>query len=287
LKKIYLSLMLCSLLNGAKLEFGHGKVDLTGGILGLQGTISDNINTYSFIIEHDNLFSSNLFYSLDLTLLDSNKLKQITTPYMNNLLSNTNNLLSKRSLSQLRIPEMEHTIQGADLGLGIGYDLINADDRNYLGIGLYIGASLPYISSSKSSKEKIDLNSINANYFLDSDTDILTYKLGVGLYAQKSLGDVLDIYTKAIYAYQNANVSNSYANLDIDVNGKYLEYGAGLNIRFAKLSKNFYVTIGAKHKEWDIGKVGVNISGTNLFKTPKSNMKIKSEVITLGVGYSF
>ena len=290
---ILLSSLAATFALSAELQWGHGTIDLKGGFLGLDSTISDDIDTYSFVEYHKNLFNSNWFYSYDITILDSKKIKQLQKNYKLGA-SKANSILSNLGVkeSYIKIPELEYRVSGVDIGLALGYDILHKSQSDYLGVGVYTGLSLPYIKSNKSLSRTVTANLAMADYFKKSQTDIVTYKIGVGLYAQKSLNDFISIYGNSVYAYQRANVENSYAKADFDVNGNYFEVGAGLRVDLVKanigfLSPRAYGTIGWKYRKWQVDDVALNISGIPSIKTPKSDMEFSTNTFNIGIGYSF
>ena len=291
MKKIVLiSSLVATFAISAEVQWGHGTIDLKGGFLGLSETISDDIDTYSFVESHKNIFSSNWFYSYDITLLDSSKLKQLQQNY-NTTASTINSFLGADN-GYITIPELEYRIAGADVGFALGYDLLHKSDRDYLGVGIYTGLSVPYIKSEKSTSRTVAVNLEMAEYFEESQTDFLTYKIGVGLYAQKSINDMISIYGNTVYAYQRANIENDYANADFDVDGTYFEAGAGIKFHVIKtdtslLSPRLYGTIGWKYRKWKVDDVALNISGISALETPKSDMEFSTNTFTIGIGYSF
>ena len=77
MKKIGLSLIVFSaLLSAAEIEYGSGTFNMNGGFLGLTGSIETDIDTFSLVERHSNIAGSDVFYSYDLTWLDSRTLKQ-------------------------------------------------------------------------------------------------------------------------------------------------------------------------------------------------------------------
>ena len=290
---VILSSIVATFVFSAELQWGHGTIDLKGGFIGLDQTISDDIDTYSLVEVHKNILNSNWFYSYDITLLDSKKIKQLQKNY-NTGASAANSVLNKLGVkdSYITIPELEYRVAGADVGLALGYDILHKSKSDYLGVGLYTGLSVPYIKSSKSATKTVSANIDVAKYFKDSKTEFLTYKIGVGVYAQKSLNDMVSIYGNSAYAYQRANITNDYIKADFDVDGSYFEAGAGLKFHVIKadagiLSPRLYGTIGWKYRKWKVDDVALNISGISALKTPKSDMEFSTNTFTVGIGYSF
>ncbi len=286
-KVILLSSLLASTLFSAELQWGHGTIDLKSGFVGLDQTISNDIDTYSLVEQHSNISNSKFFYGYTFTIFDSKKIRQAQKD-INSGISNVNSAL-KGAGGYVTIPALDYRLQGFDGGLTLGYDLASSNKENYLGVGGYLGISVPYIYSSKSYSNTVSVNLKMADYLKDSKTDISTYKIGLGLFGQKSLGKNASIYGSAIYAYQNGNIKNDYAKADFDVDGNYLEFSGGLKIHASKQSSlsGLYATVGLRHREWKLDNASINVTGVAGLKSPKSNFEFSSNVATLGVGYSF
>jgi len=291
MKKItILSILVVNFAFSSEFQWGHGTMELTGGFVGLNESISGDVDTYSLVEEHKNLLGTNFFYGYNLTYFDSKKMKQLQKEY-NAGASSANSFIQKSGVGSktIKIPEMEYRLQGIDAGITLGYDLLHNSEDNYLGLGLYAGLSVPYIDSSKSDSSSKVSDAINL--YKASQTDISTYKIGAGIYAQKSLTPFLSIYSNAIYAYQSGNIKNDYAKSDFDTNGNYLEVGAGLKFSAIKadigiLSPRLYGTLGWRYRKWQVDDVSIDISGASL-KAPKSDLQFSSNTFNLGFGYSF
>ena len=290
MKKIaILSILVANFAFSSEFQWGHGTMELTGGFVGLSETISGDVDTYSLVEEHKNLLGTNFFYGYKLTYFDSKKMKQLQKEY-NAGASSANSFINKSSTGDktIKIPEMEYRLQGIDAGVTLGYDLLHNSEDNYLGLGLYAGLSVPNIKNSTSdSSSKI---SDALDLYKASKTDISTYKVGAGIYAQRSLTPFLSLYSNVVYAYQTGNIKNDYAKSDFDTNGKYFEMGAGLKLNakanMGILSPRVYGTIGWRYRKWQVDDVSIDLSGGTL-KAPKSDMQFSSNTFNVGFGYSF
>ena len=292
MKKIILALTLSSLAFCSELEWGYGTIDMSGGFTGLNSTISSNISTYTMTEKHKNIFASNLFFGYNLTIFDSEEMKQMQKSYNNYNKSSNLNTIPNYGTKLNKLSTISHRFKGLDLGATLGYDLLHKGERNYLGIGLYGGVSLPQIQSSGSSK----YTDITKHIIKNSNTDLLSYKIGAGVYAQKSLNKYISIYGSAIYAYQTGNIKNSFVKLDQSIDGKYLELNAGLKFQAVKadydagiisINPRLYGTIGWRYREWQINKANINLNNMHTSSGANGNMNISSHAATAGFGYSF
>jgi len=289
-KGVFLSLLVTIFGISSDIQWGHGTMELKGGFLGLTNSISGDVDTYTLIENHKNLLGTNFFYGYNFTYFDSKKMKQLQKEYNVKSLAINSYIKSNTENKTIKIPEMEYRLQGIDAAMTLGYDLLHNSDSNYLGVGLYGGLSIPSIKSNKSNSSSSKLSDI-ASLYEASKTEISTYKVGIGLYAQTSLTKFLSLYSNAIYAYQTGNVKNAYAKSDFDTNGKYFEVGAGLkfnaiNADLGLFSPKLYGTAGWRYRKWEVDDVSLNVSGAPI-KAPKSDMMFSSNVFTLGFGYSF
>jgi len=299
MKKILLSLLTISaLLPASEFQYGSGTLNMNGGFLGLTETIGTDVTTYSLVERHSNLFSSDFFYGYDVTWYDSKRLKQAEHSY-NGMVDTVNNPLSNVTNS-IKVPEIEHRLQGLDANVRIGYDVIHQDDSNFLGLGVLLGLSIPWIDSFPNNSIPT-LNKSDDSYFEDSKTEMMTYKIGPTVSFQKTLiSDKLSFYGTGSLAFQTASIENSYAKSKFTVNGTFQEYNVGLyytpftkdyDLGWFTLSPRLYATIGYKYTKWDLDEMIVDISGMELSSTILNPLQTKfgmdSSIGYVGVGYSF
>jgi hypothetical protein len=137
--------------------------------------------------------------------------------------------------------------------------------------------------------------------YKDSETDIMTYKIGPTINFQKTLiGNKLSAYGSLSYAYQTGTISNDYIRSDLDVDGTYQEYGFGLYFTpftetfkwgWLTLSPRIFATIGYKYSKWSVEDVAIDISGQKMTSKAlepfETTFDMSSSVGYFGVGYSF
>ena len=296
MKKTTLSLLLLATLTTAsEVEYGKGTFNLTGGFLGLSQTITEDVTTYSMVERHANIPASKLFYGYDFTWYDSQTLKQVEstinlgTGLINNPLIPANN--------NLQVPAMDYRVKGLDANIQLGYDVIHKDADNFLGLGALVGISIPWIDALQGSSN----NNAQANYFKDSKTEFMTYKIGPAINFKKTLVDnKISLYGSAAYAYQTGSIKNDYAQAKYTVNGTYQEYNLGLYFTpFTKtykwgwlsLSPRVYATLGYKYSKWTVNDMTIDTSGAQLSSAVLSPLNTKfqmdSSTTYAGIGYSF
>jgi len=295
-KSLIVASLCVSLASATEFQFGAGTFTMEGGFLGLTESIDNDVVTYTLGTRHSN-FGKKFFYGYDLTWFDSKDLIQAQQTY-------------NEFANSFSIPEMEYRVKGLDVNLRVGYDIYNQDQDNFFGVGLLVGLSLPWIDSTKSDNTAPSLNSFSSNFsgmmdakdlFDDSETDIITYKIGPTITFQRGLiSNKLSIYGVASYAYQTGSVENDYAKSDFDVDGTFQEYNIGLYFTpftstfkwgFLTLSPRVYATLGYRYSKWSVDKMVINTSGAELSSDTlapfEKDFEMSSSIGYFGVGYSF
>jgi len=292
-KKI-LQLSLLSLLSSSlyagEIQTGKGTFEMTGGFMGLDQTISTDITTYSLLEQHAPLFGSkSWFYKYNLTWYDSDMMIQAQSD-LNSYSNGFNN-----SPVSVTIPSIDYRLQGLDVNLVLGKDILHKDENNYLGIGAMIGISIPWIDSKKDDNNNDSNSDDTMDKMKDSKTKIYTYKVGPSITARKSLGNYFSIYGSGTYAYQTGTFKNDVADVDLTVNGIFQEYDIGL--RFQPISSDYkmgwitisprvYATIGYRYTAWDLDDINIDVTGNNT-KFTATDFNMNSTIAYFGLGYSF
>ena len=310
MKKITLSLIALTLLSSsAEFQYGTGTFNMKGGFLGLTGSIGTDIDTFTLADHHSNIVGSDIFYSYDITWMDSQTLKQAQHTY-NNMASTANGFIPIAS-NTLEIPSMEYRVKGLDANIRLGYDVLHKGEGDFLGLGVLVGLSMPWIDSSSSATpsndairfllENQDSALTAADLFKKSKTKVMTYKIGPSVNFQKTLvSDKLSVYGMASLAYQTAYIENDYVNSTFTVNGSFQEVNLGLYYTpftenyewgWLTLSPRIYATLGYKYSKWDVDEMLINISGAKMSSKILDPLGMKfgfdSSVGYIGVGYSF
>jgi len=289
MKKIFIialfSLNIFSLYAG-ELQIGKGTFNMSGGFAGLNKTISTDITTYALTQQHKNLFSTTWYYAYNLAWYNSTTLTQA---------QNTFNHYANSVSTPITSPAINYKLQGLDVNIALGKDLIHKDARNFMGIALTVGLSTPWISSNKSSSNNNSTSSTLMNAMKDSKTKIWTYKIGPSIAFRKSVGDYFSVYGDATYAYQTGTLKNSYAKSNFTVNGIFQQYDVGVRLDFLSYNKKFgfftfsprlYATLGYKYTSWTLNNIDLDVSGANL-NFAKSNFNMNASTGYFGIGYTF
>jgi hypothetical protein len=294
LKKI--SFLLCSTLalHAGEFEYGHGTINMTGGFIGLDSTISADIATYSLVEHHKNILSSTWYYKYNLTWYDSDTMVQGQNT-LNSSIATANTALATTGTSAPTIPSIDYRLQGLDVNLVLGKDIYHKNENTFFGIGLLVGVSLPWIDSSKSDSNDDDTSDDLMDAMKDSKTEMLTYKIGPSISASASLNKHFMVYASAIYAYQTGTLKNDYADSDLNVDGIFQEYDVGLKIQpfsedyktsLITLSPRLYGTLGYRYTEWTLDDVAIDVTGTGQTFT-QTDFSSDNSVVYFGIGYDF
>jgi len=300
MKKLSLFLLGTLSLFSGEFRYGYGDMTFEGGFLGFSQSVTEHIDTYSYEESHKNMLGSQWFYAYSITWYDSKHFQQMQSTYNNTVTNIGSKFFPSTPSNALFIPTMDYRLKGFDASLSLGYDLYHEDENNYFGLAGYLGIDLPTIDTKKSDNYTATLpsgvdTSLLEKYFLPSQTDIKTYKIGMGFYGRKALMPMLSLYANGVFAYQNASIENDYAKSDFSVNGTYGSFDIGL--RFQPLEEEYevmgitwsprvYVTAGYKLERWQLDDVAIDISGMGIQMAP-TDMSIDTDIFYLGIGYSF
>ena len=318
MKKIVYSLItITTLAYTSEFEYGRGTFNMSGGFLGLTNKISTDINTFSLAEHHANIDGTNIFYSYDFTWMDSKTLKQAQHIY-NNMTTIANDFnpiplstFNPTPLTTFEIPSMDYRVKGMDANIRLGYDVLHKGENNFLGLGMLLGISMPWIDSSSSASPSADtikfildnqyLFKTARDFFQKTRTDILTYKIGPSVNFQKTfISDKVSLYGTASWAYQTGYVKNHYVDSKFSVNGLFKELNLGIRytpfsedfkLGWLTISSNIYATLGYKYSKWDVDHMTINTSGAKMSSEILDPLKTKfgfdSSVGYMGIGYSF
>ncbi len=278
-----------------EVQIGTGTFNIKGGFIGLEQSINTDIKTYSLVEQHAPLFGSkSWFYKYNLTWYDSKD----AVDAQNNINATASNISGFNANTPLITPSVDYRLQGLDVNLVLGKDVYHKSENDYVGAGLMVGISIPWIDSKKDSDNDDSTSSSNnpdMNSMPDSETEIYTYKIGPSITGRKSLNSLFSIYGSATYAYQTGTFKNTEVDSDFTVNGTFQEYDFGIRfqpvsydkkIGFLTFSPRFYATLGYRYTSWDLDDINIDITGTNTSFT-QTDFNMNSSITYFGLGYSF
>jgi len=286
IQKISTLVLLSSCVYAGEIQIGTGNFEMSGGFMGMSQTMSTDVTTYSLVQQHANLFSSDWFYKYNITWYDSSVMTQAQ-----------DTAVGMMNLTPMSVvtPAIDYKVQGLDVNIVLGNDIIHKDENNYLGFGLMFGFSMPWIESSNAVELNYNLGTNLWDAMQKSDTDMLTYKVGPSISVMKSLNKHLMFYASATYAYQAGTFKNDYAHFDVDVDGIYQEYDVGIKFQpvsedydmgWITISPRMYATLGYKYTSWDLGEISMDVTGVGM-NFMKTEFNMNSSIAYFGWGYSF
>jgi len=307
MRKVVWSLVALTVVSSAlEFEYGTGTFSMEGGFtkFGPSPTMSTDIDTFSLVNRHTNIAGSDIFYSYDFMWMDSQTLKQAQQNY-NTLAGAINDRIP--ASAPWEIPSMDYRLKGLDINIKGGYDVIHKDEDNFLGLGIVVGMSVPWIDSSSSAAPGTDMLEFLVdhedavtnlyNLFQKTKTTLMTYKIGPTINFQKSLNKNISIYGTGSVAYQTGYIENDYISSKFSVNGSFQEINAGLYFTpftetykwgWLSLSPRVYATLGYKYSKWDVDDVTIDIYKKSIKLDPLiMKFGMDSSVGYFGVGYSF
>jgi len=286
LKKVLFFFVLIGVLFGAEFEYGKGTFSIKGGLFGLNKTVSQDIDVFAFYNHHKNILGTKFFFSYKLAFYKS---KSVT-----NTINTYNSVVSSNTLTNSLT--FDYKLQGVDANIVLGRDFYR-EGGDYLGVGVLLGISGPYIKSkgddsASSDSDNVDNTLPGYGYLSDSETDFTTYKIGPSVRAQKEILSFLTVYGDAQYAYQMARVKNKEAGIDQYDSGNYLSYDIGVKLQakagrkkiwIISFSPKFFVTFGYRYNYWKVKNVEIN--GVNLIGP--ADLSFSVEYAYFGLGYDF
>ena len=264
----------------AEYQYGQGTLSFKGGIFGVDKTLSTDIKIYGFLNEHKNIFGTNYFFAYKLAIYKSQDVKNAIETY-----NSTIGMTSQTSNLSFR-----YKVKGIDFNFVLGRDFYR-EGSDYLGVGVLIGITGPYIKSRSDSNNSA--SSIPGyEYLNDSETKMLTYKIGPSLRVQKELLSFFTVYGDAQYGFQKAHIKNDSAHLDQYDSGNYTSYNVGIRFQaksgrkkiwIISFSPKFFVTFGYRYSYWKVKNVKLN----DISLIGPADISFTVKYAYFGLGYDF
>jgi len=255
-------------------EWGSDITNITNSSLILDDRIF-GINEH-----HQNLNDSTWYYFGNLNIHDSRQL-DTTGDISSSILS-----LIPDSPDSIAPFSSSFVASSVDLDIGIGYDIYQ-DDRSYFGFGLMTGFSTP----SMQNRNSIDSGNYIDTLFIETNTDMETYKFGVTMQGAYNLAEIFSLYSSIMLAMQTGSMSNDIINNDLDVMGTYSSFDIGVKYFLTDLSgqeSDFYAKLGYAYKYWNLDDIESSANGAYTTDiTSLATTEITSDYLYLGIGYNF
>ena len=298
MKRINLAMILaCSstALHAGEIQWGMGDIEVSGGLFGINGTLTDSADTYTLKSEPKKLFSERGFYHYSINYYTPANLTQIggeDVPFTN---------------GYVQTPSIDFEWQGIDGQITTGYHILYQGPRDYLGIGVSLGIAAPWVKNTGVSMQ--DYTPIDIDFptlpqlpginqvadYIASTTDMFGYKVGPKVMASHSIGAHFSVFADISIATQQMNVSNDTFKFSTQLGGHYLSYGIGARYQLYKerfqagridLEPQLYLTAGYKHAQLTMDEFAIDFMNIGL-PLPETEMTFKANSYYLGIGYDF
>jgi hypothetical protein len=275
-------------------ELRYGSGDFTMGMdvpfVSMDTTLS--VDTVTLAEPHKNLGNSPVYYQFRTDYFDSdtvNKMTDLASLPLRTKLPLVNSSVTDLIADNTALPvPADYRMHGLNVDVGVGYDVIKTP-KGHVGVGVNTGVSTPFM-------EVRNVKLGTANFALDIldtfDTDITTYKAGVGVQGSYQATPWLDVSGGASLNHQTGEMDNGIVGAGIDMDGTYRTLEIAAKIKPAVLLKhpqlkNAFIAIGHSQSQWDYDSATVS--------TPVGNVKIPGVMDAnaehsssyIGVGYDF
>ncbi len=294
--KIFLSLVTsCTILSAMEFRIGSGSFGWQMGMGFAACDFDLDTNVYSISEQHNNFGESQFYYFYNADLYQSDTVDKFTTlvtqPLTQELpgVGSVNDAIAQNT--SIPVPA-EYKIRGFDLNLGIGYDLLQ-HQNGALGIGINTGLSLPVMKMRNLQKSA----QITYEILENTDTTILTYKLGPIVHALYRFNPKVTFFGSFSAGYQTGSIENDWIRSSLDVDGSYTTLDLNLrwtpwqshkDLGWIRLDPKLFISIGYSKKTWDLDEVSVDAFEIAAFS---SGGMLKSSFDQsawyLGIGYDF
>jgi len=268
-------------LHGVELRIGKGEFQTSMGIHDFwQMSAKSDIDVISISQPRYNLNETlYLFGTLDIY---SSPSMEAVSQYIDTVMNATTPFgFTPNTLLGTFVPvPNSYEIEGVDVDIGITKEMIKSRDYSF-GVGVVTGFSTPIMKME---------NYFEAfNFYADildyTQTKLKTYKAGIVLEGSLNLNESITLSSKATYAYQQANLTNSIMQFDSD--GKHRTFET--NVQYTPKSlKNIYLNAGYSYKDWQVDSMQGAIMGIS---TPNVSAVVDIELSSrygyVGIGYKF
>lgn len=269
------SLGLYSVISHSEIQYGHGRLAFNGSLFGFDTTISNDLTTYNILQQHQNTPIDHLNYNYKISYYTS-KLQSPVGKYL---------------------PQTNIAIKGIDADIGVGWNIVDISDDEYISIGLDVGVSVPNIDTSQASNSTYSSPDNNASSpFSIGNIKLTTYKIGPQIRFSKILMPMFAIYGSAVYAKEYATISAQKLHTKVNASGTFHEEELGIRFHpidykykvtsWFTIHPNLYFSAGIRYSQWQLKNVNLNISnyGVNVLN---HDLTLSSYVTFVGMGYSF
>ena len=258
-------ILVYNMLNAIEFDLGKGRVHMQGGIWGIDQRLSSDVNIYTLKEDQQPIYKQ-WYYRYAISHFTSQ-----TMPF---------------SLLENYIPiDVTHQMQGWDINLAIGKTVFQKHGSSIAVEGI-TGASFPWIESRWSQEIALKL----FDFAQMTQTDISTYKMGVGAKFRHDFSRNISFLAHGIYAYQRGEIQNTLIPSSFSSEGSFKEFDMAFrwinDASFTLLPQNVYSTLGYRSKSWELDEVAMTLFEQQV---SSSAMAFESDIgeVYFGIGYRF
>lgn len=275
-----------------ELRYGSGDFDMgmAAPLVSMDTTLS--VDTLTLAEPHKNLGDSRLYYQFRADYFDSdtvNKMTDFSSLPLRTKLPGVNSSLTDLVADNTPLPvPADYRIHGLNVDVGMGYDVVKTP-KGHIGVGVNTGVSTPFM-------EVRNFKLATANFVMDAldtfDTDITTYKAGVGVQGSYQATPWLEVAGGASLNHQTGEMDNGILGSGIDMEGTYRTVEVSAKIRPAALLhqptlKNAFISIGHTQSRWDYDSAEVT-TPVGVFNVPGvMDADFEHSSTFIGAGYDF
>ncbi len=291
---IFFMLFLVPKSEAVDIQFGKGDFSMEMAVLGFSGKMSTGVTTITLNETHRNIWGSNFFFNFDITYFQSDTERRMLDLY-NRYADAACSMCSLCPFPPCsgcatfcdQCPIGKYEVVGFDMNFGLGYDVWK-QNNNYIGVGIIVGATFPWIKGERAIEYSQDFMDL----MRDTNTDVMTYKLGPQIRGAVEILPGLVIHGDAAIAFQKAWVKNDSFYIDTSAEGSFFTFNIAADYAPFATKKNFwsnfYLTAGFRYKKWLVKDVKIeNISVRQLIMVPVSDLKMETTIGYIGAGYEF
>jgi hypothetical protein len=275
-----------------ELRYGSGDFNMGMDVPLVSMDTRLSVDTLTVAEPHKNLGNSRLYYQFRADYFDSdtvNKLTDFTSLPLRTKLPVVNSSITDLVADNTPLPvPADYRIHGLNVDVGMGYDVVKTP-KGHVGVGVNTGISTPFM-------EVRNFKLSTANFIMDTldtfDTDITTYKAGVGVQGSYQATPWLEVAGGASLNHQTGEMDNGIIGSGIDIDGTYRTLEVSAKIRPAILLhqpklKNAFISIGHTQSRWDYDSAEIT-TPVGAFKVPGvMDADFEHSSTFVGVGYDF
>ncbi len=173
-------------------------------------------------------------------------------------------------------------MHGIDASLGIGY-AVWAKERNFLGIGLQTGLSMPYMQTRNLVKTAEQF----VHMLETTKTDITTYKLMPAVSGRYAFSRLFSVEGSWAFGYQYGSIANDYLKSKADFRGTVMQSDIALRLTPWQPAGLSFLA-GFRLGDWNVDTMDVTLAETVAHNYSDTfDLGFSSQMFYVGAGWSF